>query len=376
MTRRKVYFYDNKTKKLYSTPEFNGDKNEFAFFSKRGDSCDKNFDEILKEFNGVKTLKEFENASNNAQNYYHSGFVKNSFLPIEEVKEITYNDEIYVVDSEGNPYLYNPQEIKRDYILNICDRGNFKYKDFTMNVTKVQYPEKNYSTYIFKIEPIENVYSGMVLYLGDFANDEKNKYWGYEFNKNFEIIINKIETCKERLKKEPIKVELVELFSKEYKYCFKDENGRLYGLTNGGDCIFLTTLDNKGNCEGNYDDFKNPILWEDKNIYSIFLQSHNDIGYEMKHFDIPRIAMAYKLNSYMTQKEDILYADTINKNLNDIYANIYNIQSIEENFFQKYKTERDIKELKDEYYKLLDGCIETEIGIEKNQSEEVGEQEI
>ena len=31
MTRRKVYFYDNKTKKLYSTPEFNGDKNEFAF---------------------------------------------------------------------------------------------------------------------------------------------------------------------------------------------------------------------------------------------------------------------------------------------------------------------------------------------------------
>ena len=78
----------------------------------------------------------------------------------------------------------------------------------------------------------------------------------------------------------------------------------------------------------------------------------------------------------MTQKEDILYADTINKNLNDIYANIYNIQSLEENFFQKYKTERDIKELKDEYYKLLDGCIETEIGIEKNQSEEEGEQEI
>ena len=78
----------------------------------------------------------------------------------------------------------------------------------------------------------------------------------------------------------------------------------------------------------------------------------------------------------MTQKEDILYADTINKNLNDIYANIYNIQSIEENFFQKYKTERDIKELKDEYYKLLDGCLEIEIGIEKNQSEEEGEQEI
>ena len=198
MTRRKVYFYDSKTKKLYSTPEFNGDKNEFAFFSKRGDSCDKNFDEILKEFNGVKILKEFENASNKAQNYYHSGFVKKSLLPIEEVKEITYNDEIYVVDSEGNPYLYNPPEIKRDYILNICDRGKFRYKDFTMNVTKVQYPKKNYSTYILKIEPIENVYSGLELYLGDFANDEKNKYWGYEFNKNFETIINK-RTYKSRI---------------------------------------------------------------------------------------------------------------------------------------------------------------------------------
>ena len=48
MTRRKVYYFDTKTKKLYSTPEFNGDKSEFNLFSKRGDSCDKDFNEILK----------------------------------------------------------------------------------------------------------------------------------------------------------------------------------------------------------------------------------------------------------------------------------------------------------------------------------------
>lgn len=34
MTRRKVYYFDTKTKKLYSTPEFNGDKSEFNFSQK------------------------------------------------------------------------------------------------------------------------------------------------------------------------------------------------------------------------------------------------------------------------------------------------------------------------------------------------------
>ena len=64
MTRRKVYYFDTQTKKLYSTPEFNGDKSEFNLFSKRGDSCDKDFNEILKEFENIKNLEEFKNASN------------------------------------------------------------------------------------------------------------------------------------------------------------------------------------------------------------------------------------------------------------------------------------------------------------------------
>lgn len=369
MTRRKVYFYDNKTNKLYSTPEFNGDKNEFAFFSKRGDSCDKNFEEILKEFDDVKTLEDFEKASNKAQSYYHSGFIEDSILPIEEVGKITYNDEIYILNDDGKPYLYNTKELERNHILNICDKGKFIYKDLSMSVTKIKHSKNNYDIYILNIDPIENVYSGLELYLGDFANNEKNKYWGYEFNKNFEFTIRKIEDCKQRLNKEPIKVELVELFSKDYKFCFKDENGKFYGMSNGGDCIFLTTLNNKGDCEGHYYDFKEPILWNDKNIYSIFLENHNDIGYEKKHFDVARIEMAYKLNWYMTQKEEILYSDTINKNLNNIYEDIYQVKRIEKNFFKKYENENDIKDLKNQYYKFINDNMRIDIGIEENEEE-------
>lgn len=369
MIRRKIYFFDSITKRLYSTPEFNGDKNEFDFFRKRGDSCDKNFDEILKEFDGVKSLEEFKKASDKAQSYYHSGFTEDSILPIEEITKITYNDEIYVIDKEGNPYLYNLQELKRENILNMCNRGKFSYKDLTMSVTKTKHSEKNYDVYILIIEPIENLYSGLELYLGDFANEEKNKYWGYEFNKNLNTTIEKIDVCKENLKKEPIKVELVDSLSEEYKFCFKDEKENIYGILIGGDCIFLTTIDKKGNEKGKYYNFKAPIIWDNQNIYSIFLEGHNDIGYEIKHFDIPRIKMAYKLNSYFTQKEDILYSETINKNLNEIYADIYNAESIEENFFKRYENEIDIKELKNEYYKLLNDTIGIDIEKEEEENE-------
>lgn len=371
MTRRKIYFFDIKTKSLYSTPEFNGDKSEFAYFSKRGDSCDKNFNEILKEFANIKTLEEFKNASDKAQSYYHSGFVEETILPIEEVSEVTYNDEIYMLDREGNPYLYNPQELTRGYILNMPNKGKFIYEGLTMSVTKTKQSENSYDVYILNIEPIENVYSGLELYLGDFDNNEKKKDWGYEFNKNLRMIMGKCEVCKRNLMKEPVRVELFEGFNDEYKYCFKDEKSKVYGFSNGGDCIFLTTLDSKGNPENGILDFIDPILWNEQKIYSIYLTSHDGIAYEKKHFDIPRIEMAYKLNSYMTLKEDILSSETININLNDIYEDIYNRESIEENFFKKYESENDIHELKKEYYKLLNESIG--FNIESEESEEENE---
>ena len=122
---------------------------------------------------------------------------------------------------------------------------------------------------MLNIEPIKNVYSGLELCLGDFNNDEKNRYWGYEFNKNLDLHIGKLERCRENLNKEPLKVELVDIFNDEYKYCFKDEKGNVYGFSNGGDCIFLTTLDKKGDVENRLYDFIDPILWDKNNIYSI-----------------------------------------------------------------------------------------------------------
>ena len=371
MTRRKVYYFDTKTKKLYSTPEFNGDKSEFNLFSKRGDSCDKDFNEILKEFENIKTLEEFKSASDKAQSYYHSGFVGTEVLPIEEVSEITYNDEIYMLDGNGNPYLYNPSELTRKYVLDICDRGKFICKDLTMNVTKFKNEKNKYDVYMLNIEPIKNVYSGLELCLGDFNNDEKNRYCGYEFNKNLDLHIGKLERCRENLNKEPLKVELVDIFNDEYKYCFKDEKGNVYGFSNGGDCIFLTTLDKKGDVENRLYDFIDPILWDKNNIYSIYLSSHDEIGYEKKHFDIPRIEMAYKLNSYMTIKEDILSSETINTNLNNIYDDIYNKESVEKNFFKKYENESDIKELRNEYYELLNNAIGLNIELEESVEEEI-----
>ena len=67
----------------------------------------------------------------------------------------------------------------------------------------------------------------------------------------------------------------------------------------------------------------------------------------------------------MTVKEDVLYSETINKNLNDIYADIYNRESIEEYFFRKYENENDIQELKNEYFKLLNNTIGLNIELEE-----------
>ena len=240
-----------------------------------------------------------------------------------------------------------------------------------MNVTKFKNEKNKYDVYMLNIEPIKNVYSGLELCLGDFNNDEKNRYWGYEFNKNLDLHIGKLERCRENLNKEPLKVELVDIFNDEYKYCFKDEKGNVYGFSNGGDCIFLTTLDKKGDVENRLYDFIDPILWDKNNIYSIYLSSHDEIGYEKKHFDIPRIEMAYKLNSYMTIKEDILSSETINTNLNNIYDDIYNKESVEKNFFKKYENESDIKELRNEYYELLNNAIGLNIELEESVEEEI-----
>jgi hypothetical protein len=71
MTRRYIVFYDDVTSSYYSTPEFNGDKTEMAAFGSQ-DSCEKDWPEIVQEFQGVDTLQKFKTASDKAQGYYHS----------------------------------------------------------------------------------------------------------------------------------------------------------------------------------------------------------------------------------------------------------------------------------------------------------------
>ena len=87
MTRRIVVFTDAETGKTYKSPEFNGDKSEFDLFhgnAKHRDTCDADWGEIFKaEFEKVKTLGEFREASDRAQMYYHS-FLGVEIQPVEE----------------------------------------------------------------------------------------------------------------------------------------------------------------------------------------------------------------------------------------------------------------------------------------------------
>ena len=84
MTRRKIVFYDDDAGSFYSTPEFNGDKTEMEAM-RSDDSCDKDWADILKEFEGVKTLNEFKAVSEKAQRYYHSSIAKHiQIIPVEK----------------------------------------------------------------------------------------------------------------------------------------------------------------------------------------------------------------------------------------------------------------------------------------------------
>jgi hypothetical protein len=96
MTRRYLVFYDEKTGCFYSTPEFNGDKSETDAFSSQ-DSCDKDWPDIVREFDGVDTLEGFKAASVKARSYYHT-FPGDYTLPVtytgfvhEGAKEIGHN---------------------------------------------------------------------------------------------------------------------------------------------------------------------------------------------------------------------------------------------------------------------------------------------
>jgi len=101
MTRRRIIFKDVDGE-LYVTPEFNGDKKEFKMFCS-DDTCMLDWDEILKLFEGVTTIKEFRTASKEAQSNYISSFCPDvtaifPITPLESIECIN-GDHIYLIDS-------------------------------------------------------------------------------------------------------------------------------------------------------------------------------------------------------------------------------------------------------------------------------------
>ena len=92
MTRRIVVFTDPVSGKRYMTPEFNGDKTEFAMHKGSLDSCDMDWAEIYDTcFKDVSSLQEFASASIAAQKHYKS-FLGEELIEIEEAPDdITQN---------------------------------------------------------------------------------------------------------------------------------------------------------------------------------------------------------------------------------------------------------------------------------------------
>lgn len=370
MTRRKIYFYDDKERKLYSTPEFNGDKDEFIHFRKAEDSCDKNFDEILKEFIGVKTKEEFETASNKAQSYYHS-FLGDEILPINEVKTNESEDEIYMINNKGEIYLYNPSELTREYLQEVANKGIFIYEDFTISIEKDYSKFSNANIYTMKIESIENIATPKIYNLGAIEDKEITNNLEDFIKSNISEYMKKINTMKQNLKNSPIKLELIYSPNSNYLLAFQSEKGNKYVLDGQKDFFELIKIDTSSG-EPEYN-LNHPVEIKGNVLYPIFDNWLGEAIFESNNIDIERMKMAAQLNSYMLIREDIYSSQTINKNLNDIYEDIYTPENINKYFFEKYKDDEYIKELQEKYEKFLnkqDHILTTNNGIDDNEEEE------
>lgn len=97
MTRRIIAFRQGD--EFCISQEFNGDKDEAVRFS----PCmiDMNWEEVLKYFDELNTLKDFEQAVYEAENSYHY-----EHLGLERVKELPSCEEVWMVGS-GSLYLHS-----------------------------------------------------------------------------------------------------------------------------------------------------------------------------------------------------------------------------------------------------------------------------
>ena len=88
MTRRRFIFVDNKERKLYVSPEFNGDKSEYAQRDGALDTCDLAAEDLFRLFE-VKTFSDFQKACAEAQQCFHSYLDRpnsaKELLPVTEI---------------------------------------------------------------------------------------------------------------------------------------------------------------------------------------------------------------------------------------------------------------------------------------------------
>lgn len=365
MTRRRIYFYDHEQNKLYSTPEFNGDKEEFVKFRKAEDSCDKNFNEILQEFEGVKTLKEFEMASNKSQSYYHS-FLGDTILPIEEKENVEYNDEIYMVNKDGKIYLYNPEELNREYLINVANKGEFIYKDLTMKCEKIFSKVLESHLYFLDIYPTENIITKQSYRLGTIENFQIEPTLDNKLKKEVEEYINKISKMKRNLEKEPIKLKLIYSLNHNYPVAFQSNLGNKYILYNERESFSIMKVDPRTfKFEHNLD---LPITIGEKTLFPIYDTYLEKCVFDKKQIDIEALEISAKINEYMVIGSNDFNVETINKNLNYIYENIHNKDKINEFFFEKYKDMEYIQDLQNKYYSFLNNKEEIE-NIESEEEE-------
>lgn len=110
MTRRIFIYVDPETKKLYASPEFNGDRDEIALRKGCLDSCDISALELCSMFYNINCLSHFREKCKYAQKNYHS-FLDDSCAAktIQPVREISVEemaslktDELFFIMENGH----------------------------------------------------------------------------------------------------------------------------------------------------------------------------------------------------------------------------------------------------------------------------------
>lgn len=102
MIRRRFVFVEQKGKKLYVSPEFNGTQEEYGARGGSADSCDLSYKELYKLFQ-VAALDPFRKACEEAQGHYHS-FLKDgeptpmAELEAEQMQKLQADEVVFIID--------------------------------------------------------------------------------------------------------------------------------------------------------------------------------------------------------------------------------------------------------------------------------------